>query len=433
MEPWMNTGCIPRKVHQGLPFWAEWPLPAPGGPKGGGWAAGKVRIRPLCYRLVVLEGASHNGTTYDNLGTETVLGYRVETAPASPMAPPPGAEAVRPYWSRDSLLSQERGILPTEFLSAGAFPIFERDLDGKIVRSGVSGAPVVDTGEPAKDLVLRAAATKTFPVTGSSLFTALITGKMPSDIGSTTLNAVSAGGTSVKFARTATPPTTVYPLKPRYDANGVTEWSPDESVFRAHLRFSGDPGNGVHEVVFTPDMDGSTPVYVGYLVDPAPFAISSGSSFTVHGRAPIPPHIKHDVYLRCLTYVRLKYGEVDGDTIYETNSFYPELLDHDCFGIYGGMVDTIAEVPPEATNVTTVDGPTEYWWLQEYPSCGALLAPPGDSIPAPGEDWTYEAVHPRWYTYTPPEPGIVSRELGGTLITPSIFYSRCEPGTYYAS
>lgn len=416
-----NPGCHGRRF-SGSPFWSEWPLPFPAGSLTGGYVPPvdgvgvyvKKRIRKRCDRVVILEGAIHDGTTYTSLGTEIVLGRKVRTT-----GTPSAFVEERPYYWDNGAASDR--LYPRDgFVIEDGFEQYKRNGDGTWLR-GVGGALVV---EEVKDVVLLPAS-KTFSIPAGSLFKAMV-GGVPMYSAGGTLSAVS--GTSLTFACSA--PASIGGGGGWYDSDGVQNWA-DGDWGTVFCRLSGDDTVYTAAVTFNAGADTVVVTIASPALQSTP--VVGVTTLTILRRAAIPANVPHDLLLLCTTYKL----ETLTRTIAEEEG-YPEEL-----GPYTWRTEEL------------VSGILPPWYvLQNDPEPDA---PDGNlGVANTGEDVTTNGPHSwfdteanlqsytteytdHWKTYWMPGPSVTtdervkSVENAGTLIRPSSYYSRCEPRVYYAT
>ncbi len=276
----LNTGCTDLRSVPGASFWLAWPLPYT---QGGGdffeqWepppsAAGtyyRTTFVPRCRRILLCEGAVHNGTTYTSLGTVSTWLLAKATPPAS---------APRPEWMRgekDTRRWTGPNFDPTLQYAEGRHHRPGPDEDGR--------AAWIEGG------------TTSFDVTSSTarqrLYDALIAPQVNGP-GATLAAAAGAGAGSVCFSGSA--------AGHAHNAGGIAA-SPalrlrigtDATIYTASS-ITWDAGSGWWSAAISPALQA---------------AADSGASVTWLAGIPMPPDLPHDLLLEATVYKYVKMSKV---------------------------------------------------------------------------------------------------------------------------
>ena len=244
----LNTGCHDHRSVSGSTFWlGGWPLPFTATDYGTGTT--RTFMRNKCWRVVICEGAEHDGTTYTTLGTVTKYWLRKQA---------PALALVRPVWQRG-----ERDIL--RWSSSTWF-----------AADGYNDA----SGPPSTVSWIDGAATS-FDLTTSGnrqrIFDGLIQPQPPDDMPAGILAAASAGAASVFIGAVGAS---------RYNSAGyatgkllVRIGTADKTIYQATIVGT--------TLAISPSLQ---------------FAAAAGTAVTFVSGIPMPPDIPHDLLLECEVY-----------------------------------------------------------------------------------------------------------------------------------
>lgn len=274
----LNTCCEDLKSVAGAEFWLESPLPYGPSDMFGQWTPPpastgtfyKSTIVRKCRRIVIAEGAIHDGSTYTSLGTISIWLIR-KTTPTTPL--------VRPEWMRG-----ERNTARWLHWNPGAI------LKNRGRRSTSHAA------DPSGDCAWFEGGTTSYDLTTGTnrqrIFDAVVDAQQNGQGG--TIAAVSSAGEGVVYIAGSN-------ATDRHNADGFTV-SPftrlrigsDATIYQA-TAWAWYAGGGMWFATVTPGLMAATTV---------------GATVTYLRGHPIPPGIPHDLLFDAMTFKYAKISKV---------------------------------------------------------------------------------------------------------------------------
>lgn len=268
----LNNRCDDLRSIAGSEYWYEEPLPYGSGDLFDEWYPApsstgtfyQTSIRTKCGRVVIAEGAVHDGSTYTTLGTLSVWLIRKTT---------PSATLDRPEWKRG-----EGDVARW----SGWYVDAELDKRGWPVVGGQNAW--FNGGSVSFDLTTSGARQR--------VFDALI---QPQRNGQgTTLGAdISVGDRLIRISGSD--------ATSRHNSSGFTV-SP-----KMRIRIGTDP------TIYTINTPSWSPTWLNWwsYITPAPqVAASAGTTITYLRGIPMQPNIPHDILFRCTVYKYVKMSKV---------------------------------------------------------------------------------------------------------------------------
>lgn len=273
-----NTRCEDLRSVAGSEFWFEIPLPYGPSDFFDEWQPPpssigtfyKSTIVQKCRRIVIAEGATHDGSTYTSLGALSIWMIRKTT---------PTTGLVRPDWKRG-----------------------ERDTarwlqwNPSAILKNAGRRPPTHIEDASGDCAWFEGGTVSYDLTTSTsrgrVFDAMIDPQVNGQ-GSTIASVTSAGGSMVYVAGAD--------ATDRHNASGFTS-SPflrlrlgtDATIYQA-TAWSWDGGNSRWQATVTPPLRASTTI---------------GAAVTYLRGHPMPPGIPHDLLFDCMVYKYAKLSKV---------------------------------------------------------------------------------------------------------------------------
>lgn len=370
----LNNRCHFPAEYTGLPFWTEWPLPVVPG------------VSPPLPATLPTTGTTYTRTqvyarcyrylflegAVHNGSTYTSLGTITSYGykiEDSPATPEPEE---RPLWWRNGV-DMRRFTFP-QLIYPNGFDEYDK--------TAGFNAVVLRT----RDRVLRPAS-YSFTVSPDKLFESVVAGTWPFNCGTTVTGEVNPPRTSVDYRLTFAL-TSPSPSRNNYNANGVLDGWLSSTMHTVYARIAGD------DTIYRLGVYDAVDHYRATITPPLQKDASAGSAVTPLRHIPMPPGIPHDLMLYCTTF---KYRQKTG-----TVEYIEFATDWQ-----GGSAP---DIPEGATLIRTES------YFDEIDSTMYYR-----NIYHTDED--KKIVWGEWGAFS----------NGSTRIVPYLYYSPCEPRSYYAT